>query len=117
MKEFPKMMKIFSQQLDVTYTNDSLLCHSYSDWEILSQINEFLFHNYFLGKTFPKIPRRIDRQAISLSTSDDDTNTEFMDDNPSTTNNDYVFRIIFFETDRSCFFIFFLLFIFLHKIV
>lgn len=93
-------MKIFSQQLDVTYTHDSLLCHSYSDWEILSLSLRSL-HTYFLGKTFPKISRRIDRQALSSSTSDDDTSIEFIDDSSSTNNNDYVFRIIFFETDRS----------------
>jgi hypothetical protein len=35
LKEFQKMMNNFSQQFDVTYTNDVLLCHSYSDFEIL----------------------------------------------------------------------------------
>lgn len=53
---------------------------------------------YFLGKTFPKISRRIERQAISLSTSDDDTNMELIDENTTTSNNDYVFRIIFYDT-------------------
>jgi hypothetical protein len=34
-KNFNKMMNIFSQHIDVTYTHDILLCHSYSDFEIL----------------------------------------------------------------------------------
>jgi hypothetical protein len=39
LKEFQKMMNIFSQHIDVTYTNDILLCHSYSDFEILYKKN------------------------------------------------------------------------------
>ena len=95
------MMKIFSQQLDVTYTHDILLCHSYSDWKILSIIFGNVYsRNFSLGKTFPKISRRIERQTISFSASDDDVTAESIDENPSTTNNDYVFRIIFYDTDR-----------------
>lgn len=51
----------------------------------------------FLGKVFPKIHRRTEQNAISLSTSDDDVNLpQNMDEDASSTNNDYVFRIIFY---------------------
>ena len=56
----------------------------------------------FLGKVFPKLQRRTERQAISLSTSDDDhslqMNSESPDEDvlPSSPNGDYVFRVVFF---------------------
>ncbi len=59
-----------------------------------------LFEFYFLGKVFPKIHRRTEQRAMSLSTSDDDTNiqhnTDITDEDTSSTHGDYVFRIVFF---------------------
>jgi hypothetical protein len=63
---------------------------------IVTLILKFLF--YFLGKVFPKLHRRRERHAISLSTSDDDTNLQQnIDEDTSSTNDDYVFRIIFYS--------------------
>jgi hypothetical protein len=59
-----------------------------------------IFSFDFLGKTFPKIHHRTERPRVSLSTSDDDTNTDPMDEDTSSANNDYVFRILFFYPDR-----------------
>jgi hypothetical protein len=60
---------------------------------------EFILN--FLGKVFPKLHRRTERHAISISTSDDDSNTQSNaditdEDTSASTPVDYVFRIIFF---------------------
>ncbi|CAF1043202.1 unnamed protein product [Adineta steineri] len=57
------------------------------------------------GKVFPKIHRRTEQSAISLSTSDDDTNiqhnTDIADDDTLSTHGDYVFRIVFFSDQET----------------
>ncbi len=64
-----------------------------------------IYLSNFLGKVLPKLHRRTERSqpAISLSTSDDDTNghinSDITDDETSSPTEDYVFRIVFF-TDR-----------------
>ncbi len=54
----------------------------------------------FLGKILPKLHRRTERprSAISLSASDDDTNeqinSDIIDEDKSSPTEDYVFRIV-----------------------
>jgi hypothetical protein len=54
---------------------------------------------YFPGKVFPKIHRRAEQPAISISSSEDDASVQSMaettDDDPTTPHGDYVFRIVF----------------------
>ncbi|CAF3124404.1 unnamed protein product [Rotaria socialis] len=54
------------------------------------------------GIVFPKLHHRTDRQSMTISTSDESTNTQthldIADDDTSSPNGDYVFRIIFFDT-------------------
>jgi hypothetical protein len=53
------------------------------------------------GKVFPKIHRRTEQRAMSLSTSDDDTNIQqnidLTNEDTSSSNGDYVFRIVFYS--------------------
>ncbi|CAF1091445.1 unnamed protein product [Rotaria magnacalcarata] len=57
------------------------------------------------GIVFPKLHHRTDRQFMSISTNDDSTHTQthldIKDDDTSSPNGDYVFRIIFFDTQPS----------------
>ncbi|UJR21141.1 hypothetical protein I4U23_024240 [Adineta vaga] len=57
------------------------------------------------GKVFPKIHRRSEQSALSLSTSDDDTNTQqnsdVTDEDTTSPHGDYVFRIIFFPDQET----------------